>query len=167
MKWIVFFLLIGSNIAFAQTSRLYDKDRKLLVDKIFVIDTFSFSNIANVEKILLPKMYNGIKYSALARENEIEGTVIVRLSIGPNGQNYAVKVVKSDSEELSKTVLDFFNNLSVYTKNDISPQKGEIVIFLPVKYEILKDEYNSTLNKNHSVTIRSHPSAPVITIVND
>jgi outer membrane biosynthesis protein TonB len=125
----------------------------------------SFSNIVNIEKVLLPKMYNGIKYSALARENDVEGIVIVRLSIAANGQNYTAKVVKSDSEELSKTALNFFNNLSDYTKSEISPQKGEITIFLPVKYEILKDEYNNMLNKNHSVTIRAHPSAPVTTIV--
>ncbi len=165
MKRIILLLLISSNIALAQTSRLYNDNGKLLVDSSYRIDRFSFSNIQTIEKILLPKMYNEIRYSAVAMENEFEGTVIVQLSISAKAQNYNVKIIKSDSEDLNKVVLSFFNSLGDYAKAQIAPNKGTITVYLPVKFELFKDEYNKLLNKNHTVTIQGHPSAPVIHIV--
>ena len=84
----------------SQTSKLYDENRRLFYDKTYQIDQNTFNNLQMIEKVLLPKMYNGIKYSALAAENDFEGTIIVELSISAKAQDYQVEIV---AEQISKT----------------------------------------------------------------
>jgi len=161
MKKIALLLLMILNIAAsAQTSKLYDKKRRLLIDKSYTIDELTYSNIQTIEKILLPKMYNSIKYTAISAENEFEGTVIVQLSVGAQGQDYEVKIVKPAEEELNKAVLKFFNGLQEYPRRQISPAKGKITVYIPITFEISKDNYIKLLNKNKSLTIQLIPRAP-------
>jgi len=160
MKTMILLFLVISNIALAQTSKLYDKDHRLFFDKSYRIDEHSFNNLTMIEKVLLPKVYNSIRYSAIAAENEFEGTIIVELSISAEAKDYQVKIVKPQADDLNQTVLRFFNYLPEYARRLISPAQGRITVFIPITFEILKNNYNKLLEKNKSLTIQLNPMAP-------
>jgi hypothetical protein len=145
-------LMLISNFTFSQNSLLYRHDRRLFADTIYQIDNNSFENLANVEKVILPRIFNQIKYPEIARENNIEG-----------------RVIKSDDELFKTTVIDYFSDL---LKNDfiieqIKPDHGVLNIYMPIDFKMLKDRFEENLKKNGSVTIETNSIARQVTIIKE
>jgi TonB family protein len=158
---IAFLLLLLSNIASAQTSILYNNSRSLKVDNSFKIDEFTFSNIANIEKELLPRIYNAVRYPAMAKENNISGTVIIQLLINDGDGSF----------EIAKSSNKIFNDPALKALKSIYPQvvfppKGKLLLYVPLKFEVIQNTYKNTLNRNHAVTIQTNDAAPVTTVIN-
>lgn len=165
MKRLIYIIILFSNIAFGQESMLYKNDRKLIIDSSFQIDENSFKNVNNFEKVILPRIYNGIKYPEIARENNQEGTVIVCFSISKNIKDYTFKIVKSDCKEFDQSVTDFFKSLTDFTKEQLIPEKGNLIVYVPIVFKINQKKYLETLLKNKAVTIEANDIAPQITII--
>jgi hypothetical protein len=162
-------LLLISNFTFSQNSLLYRHDRRLIADTIYQIDNNSFGNLANVEKVILPRIFNQIKYPEIARENNVEGRVIILLTIDSNGIHRTFSIIKSDDELFKTTVIDYFSDL---LKNDfiieqIKPDHGVMNIYLPIDFKILKDRFEENLKKNRSVTIETNSIARQVTIMKE
>lgn len=100
---LFFLLLLTSTVALAQQSTLYNKHQQLLIDTSYTVDFVTYQNLPLIEKDLLPRIYNSIKYPARSKYNNVDGTVIVQVSI--KGNNYSYKIVKSTDEDFNAPVL--------------------------------------------------------------
>jgi hypothetical protein len=162
-------LLLISNFSFSQNSVLYRPDRKLIADTIYQIDNNSYQNLGKVEKVILPRIYNQIKYPEIARENNFEGRVIILLSIDSNVNQRTFSIIKSDNELFKTAVIDYFSDL---VKNDfiieqVKPDHGVLNIYLPIDFKMLKDRFEENLKKNKSVTIETNSIAKQVTIIRE
>jgi hypothetical protein len=168
MKKIILLFLLLSNIAGAQTSGLYSRDRRLRADRSFRIDAFTFATMPAIEKELLPRIYNSIKYPAEARYNNIAGAVIAEI-VFSNGINddksYDFKIVKSTNKVFDNMVLRGLKELSGYMNNELLLPKGRFVFYVPISFKVNPNHYESQLKKNGVVSIEVNQEVPVITTV--
>ena len=167
MKRLIYIIFFFTNFAIGQESMLYRADRKLLIDTTFQIDIYSYENLINLEKVLLPMIYNGIKYPEIARENNQEGIVIVCVSISNSINTFTFNIVKSDYEILKETTNNYFSNISDFTKEQIKPEYGTITIYIPMMFKINHNKYIETLKHNKSVTIETNDIAKQTIIIKD
>ncbi|MDO3644929.1 energy transducer TonB [Mucilaginibacter sp. L3T2-6] len=160
MRRLIVSLLLFANTALAQNSMLYNNHRKLMIDTSFTISTETYRNIRTIEKVLLPVIFNNIKYPEVARQNGERGTVIVQLTIDNKSMLYTYKIVKSDLEIFNPPVNQLFKNLSKYVRDAICPAGQSINIYIPVRFFLNQDNFEKTLKLNHSVTIEANDTAP-------
>jgi outer membrane biosynthesis protein TonB len=165
MKGIISILALFSNFAIAQNSSLYSSARKLIADRSYSIDKNTFNNINTIEKVLLPLIYNNIKYPAVAKENGEQGVVIVQLLIDNKTKLYTYKIVEADAEVFKQPVMDFFSRLSQYIRDEICPAGESIQVYIPVKFFINQNSFKKALKKNHAVTIETNDIAPEVAII--
>jgi len=142
-----------STCAFGQKSNLYRDDGKLIADTTFQINGDSYKNIMTLEKVLLPRMFNEIKYPEIARENGTEGMIITQLFI--DNKDFYYKIVKSDNDFLKKSVVDYFDHLDKYVINQIRPSEGSLIVYIPIVFKIQKERFIENLKKNSSLTIET------------
>jgi hypothetical protein len=81
MKSFILIFIFLANLAYGQESLLYNSDKQLIADTTYTIDENSYNNLHSIEVVLLPNIYNNIKYPEIARENNQEGIVIVKISV--------------------------------------------------------------------------------------
>ena len=157
--------MLFSNIAIAQHSALYHKNRQLIIDPSYSIDENTYSNISVIEKVLLPTIYNNIKYPEIARENGDEGIVIVQLSIDNKAMSYDYKIIKSAAKIFNQPVMDFFGRMSKYKRDEICPAGQSIIVYVPIKFYMSPNSFKKSLKKNHSVTVEANDLTPEAAIV--
>lgn len=162
MTRLTLILLMFSTYTFGQMSNLYRADGRLKADTTFQINGDSFKNIITLEKVLLPRMYNKIKYPEIARENGNEGMIIIQLYIDNKGFDY--KIVKSNNDLLKETVVEYFDHIDKYIIDQIRPVVGSLNIYIPVIFEIQKNKFIENLKKNNSLTIETDDIAKQIII---
>jgi len=152
MKSFILIFIFLANLAYGQESLLYNSDRQLIADTIYTIDENSYNNLHSIEVVLLPNIYNNIKYPEIARENNQEGIVIVKISVNKDDV-FEFEIVKSDYELFGKAVKDFFSEISLTKIQQISPERDEINIYIPIVFEISEDYFMEKLKQNNSVSI--------------
>jgi hypothetical protein len=163
MGRLIIFLILFSTCAFGQQSNLYCVDKKLIADTTFQIDEDSYNNVLTLEKVLLPRMFNRIIYPEIARENAIEGKVIVQIFV--DQKDFKYKIIKSDNDYLKVPVIDYFDHLDKYVIDQIRPSKGYFNIYIPVEFKIQKDQFSENLRKNNSLTIETKDIAAQTDII--
>jgi hypothetical protein len=170
MKYLLTIILfLVSNFCRPQSSLLYNGDRKLIIDSSYQIDKNSYNCLLNLEKVLLPRIYNQIKYPEIARENNEEGKVIVLIKIDSELKEKDFSIVKSDAETLLPTVIEFFKHLleNNYLLEQIKPRQGILNIYIPVEFKINKNRFEETVTKNKAVTIETNDVARQMDIIRE
>jgi len=163
MNRLILFLLFCSSVAFGQQSNLYRPDGKLIADTTYQVDENAYSSAKTIEKVLLPRMYNAIGYPEVAKENGIEGIIVVQLFVFQREFKYTV--VRSDNDYLKAPVVAYFDHLDKQTIDQIRPTKGYISFFIPVVFKIRKDQFKENLKKQGSLVIETNEIAIVSDIV--
>lgn len=151
-------LLLISCVTFAQKSVLYNEHRQLIVDTSFHIDEHTYKNLPLFEKEILPRIYNNVRYPARSRYNNINGIVIAKLEINGNSLNF--EIVKSSDEDFNLPVLKSLKNLSLYMWRSQFPENEKLIFYMPIKFEVVRQRYQKTLNQNHMITIEVTEDAP-------
>ena len=170
MKYLLtIILLLASNFCRPQSSFLYNGDRKLIIDSSYQIDKNSYNCLLNLEKVLLPRIYNQIKYPEIARENNQEGKVIVLIKIDSELKEKDFSIVNSDAETLLPPVIEFFKHLleNSYLLEQIKPKQGILSIYIPVEFKINKNRFEETVTKNNAVTIETNDIAKQMDIIRE
>jgi len=163
MNRLILLFLFCSTVAFGQQSNLYRPDGKLIADTTYQVDENAYSCATTIEKMLLPRMYNAISYPAVAKENGIEGIVIVQMFVFQREFKYTV--VRSDNDYLKAPVVAYFDHLDKQTIDQIRPTKGYISFFIPIVFRIQKDQFKENLKKLGSLVIETNEAANVLDIV--
>ena len=155
---LIYILILTAMNAVGQQSNLYRFDKKLIADTTFQIDDFSYQNEIIVEKVLLPGLYNNIKYPEIARESFIEGIVIVQIII--DKKDFKYQIVKGDNNILCTPIKDYFNSLDKYWIEQIRPTNGILNMYIPIEFKIQRNKFVDNL-KNHSLLrIETNDIAP-------
>jgi hypothetical protein len=166
---LIILLLLVTNTCFSQRSLLYNKERKLKCDSSYEIDNNSYNSLPNLEKVLLPRIYNQIKYPEVAVENNQEGKIIVLLKIDSELKEKAFSIVKSNPESLLPPVKEFFGQLieNNYLLEQIKPKQGMLSIYIPIEFKINKNRYEETIKMNKTVTIETNDVAKQTDIIKE
>lgn len=77
-----------------------------------------------------------IKYPAVARENEVEGTVYVRFVIGVDGRVRNAEVLRSPDESLSKESLRVISLMPIWTPGKNKGMEVPVYYTLPMRYAL-------------------------------
>jgi hypothetical protein len=165
---LIVLLLAISDICHSQSSVLYNGNRKLIVDSTFQIDDNSFKYLNNLEKVLLPRIYNQIKYPEIARENNEEGVVIVLINIDSELKTNSFSIEKTKFESLLPPIKEYFQ-LLLENKNLLSqfkPDQWKLSIYIPIEFKINKNKFKESIKKNKTVTIETNDIARQVFIVN-
>ena len=152
MKKLIYIILFISNIAFGQESMLYNSNRKLNIDTTIQINEHSYNNLHFIEKALLPRIYHSLEYPEISRENNQQGIVIVKI-IADEQNNFAFEIAKPTFNLLENEVIIFFENIPEYIVRQISPDEGEINIFIPIIFEIDENYFLDKLKQKGAVSI--------------
>jgi hypothetical protein len=151
-------LLLVPIVAFSQSSILYNADGTLKADKQFKITKEMLIKAPAIEKDLLASVYNNVRYPAMAKENNITGSVIVKL-VTTDG-NTGFEIVKSSDIVFKEALERFFKGMPgtyLYSK---AGYHGPGVFYLPIKFQLLKNRFNQTLKSNKVLTIEAIEPAP-------
>ena len=165
MNRLILFLILYSNCVFGQKSNLYRADKKMIADTIFQIDNYSYNNALIIEEVLLPRIYNKINYPELARENGIEGMVIVQILA--NQKDFKYKIVRTDNLILSSPIIEYFDHLDGYLIDQIKPSKGFLNIFIPIEFRLPKDQFYTNLKRYGKLIIETKDIAKQTDIIKE
>jgi hypothetical protein len=151
---LVLLLILLCSDTFSQASKIYNEKRKLIVDTTFQISEKSYDLFSRYENIVMTRLYDHLYYPKIARELNIHGLVIARISFDKNTR---LEV------ELAKGVDPFIDTLVV---NKLKKIKGNIEFlrncsecteyFIPVKFEINKRRVEQDLEENNSLIFREY-----------
>ncbi len=165
MKFLSLIFVLITNIVLAQSSNLYRKDGKLFVDTTFSIPQQSLKMADRLEKVLLPYIYNTLKYPEINREVNVEDDIIVELRLGSDAGNTDYRIAKSKTDYFTKYLLTYFKSLPDFLIEQISPQKGVLQIYIPLKFIINRNRLKETLKLNKALTIEANEVAPQSIII--
>lgn len=157
-------LIILPTMVFSQSTSLYNSDGTLKADNQFKIDKETFEKAPIIEKELLASVYNRLSYPTIAKENNFGGSVIIKLMVKDGKTNF--EIVKSSDIIFKEAVERFFKRLpESYLYSKIG-YHGNIVFYLPVKFQMLKSRFKETLKHNKALTIEAVDVAPESIVVN-
>jgi hypothetical protein len=148
-------LLLVPIVAFSQSSILYNADGTLKADKQFKITKEMLIKAPAIEKNLLAAVYNNVRYPSMAKENNITGSVIVKLVT--TAGNTGFEIVKSSDIVFKESLERFFKGIYLYSK---AGYHGPGVFYLPIKFQLLKNRFSQTLKSNKVLTIEAIEPAP-------
>lgn len=158
-------LLFFSPSAFSQSTALYDAYGALNVDNQFKITKNALLKAPTIEKELLPSIYNNLKYPAEARENNFGGIVIVKFTCFSGKTSF--EIVKY-SDGVFKNAVDRFLKLrpEKYFYDKIG-KYGDILFYLPIKFQMINGRFKETLSVNKMLTIEAIDAAPEAVVIDD
>ncbi|GEM_PF-3192174 len=144
---VVIFICI--NKLSAQESILYDDAGKLRIDTTYTIDTAFLKDFQKFETQLLCDLFTRIEYPAIGWENNLQGTLILKIS---KDEKFAVEVAQSIDPAIDSYVESIVNerrNVILFFLNKYK----KFNFYIPFKFEI-DDEFYKNLQKNKSITIQ-------------
>jgi len=92
------------------------------------------------DKEMLRYIYSNIKYPAIARENGVQGTVVIEFVVTPQGRIRSAKIARDPGAQTGNSAMDIIANMDrSYTwKPAMVDGKAVAVLYkLPVKYKLL------------------------------
>lgn len=158
MKYFVLLLLLLSNIAFSQPTILYNANGTLKADKQFKITKEVLQKAPIIEKELLASVYNNLKYPVAAKENNYTGWVIVKFSSVSGRVSF--EIAKYEDEIFRDAVNQFFKSRPEWYLRSKLGQHGDIIFYLPIKFQMINDRFKKTLSTNKMLTIEAIETAP-------
>ncbi len=158
MKTLLTLLLLLPIVALSQSTSLYNADGTLKADPQFKITKEALQKAPGIEKELLATVYNGVKYPAMAKENNFGGTVIVKLAAVNGRVNF--EVVKYSEEVFKYAVNKFFSSMPQWQLRSKVGKQGDVVFYLPIKFQIIEKRFKATLSANKMLTIEAVEHAP-------
>jgi len=99
-------------------------------------ETSKEAKIACSNKQLLTYIYKQIKYPAIARQNQIEGTVVVGFIIEKDGQLSNVKILRDIGGGCGKEAARVIKSMPVWTPGKQNGRKVRVQYRIPVKYHL-------------------------------
>ncbi|MFD0752010.1 hypothetical protein ACFQZS_17785 [Mucilaginibacter calamicampi] len=145
-------------VVFGQSTSLYNADGTLKADKQFKITKEVLLKAPVIEKELLASVYNNLKYPVMARENNYTGWVIVKFT--SVGERVSFEIVKYKDEVFRDAVNQFFKSRPEgYLRSKIGGH-GDIVFYLPIKFQMINNRFKKTLSTNKMLTIEAIEPAP-------
>jgi hypothetical protein len=154
--WVVS-LLIFSLRLFGQESSIYRKDGKLRIDTLYSINPDRINDFLQIEKYILPDIYNNLEYPYSSSKCDIEGLVIAKITID---DTILVKLVKTVHETISKSVLHTLDTAFIRSEllrfnDELINIRTPFVFYLPIKFEVLHDTFLEDLKQSNSLVIRA------------
>ncbi|TAJ12631.1 hypothetical protein DMA11_12100 [Marinilabiliaceae bacterium JC017] len=144
------FSLIYLNLK-GQESVLYDSSGKLKVDTTLMVNKDVFRLLPKIEKNLLPSLYNKIEYPDISIENGIQGLVIIKMTVKPSVSIVESKLIKGVDPWIDKSVLKAIKSIEFRILHELKAI-NELTFYIPLKFELEKDEFEVNLKKNSAVT---------------
>lgn len=89
---------------------------------------------------LLDDIYSNFKYPKIARENRVEGKVIVQYVVDTFGMIINVEILSSLSPELDAEALRLVRELKQYTPGTQNEKKAKVTYTLPLEFSIDEGE---------------------------
>lgn len=156
MKKTLFFLIIiivFINKLFPQECILYNNSGKLRIDSTYAVDANFLKDYQEFEEALLRDLYSRIKYPDIAWDNNIQGTLILKITKDfSKDKIFLVEVSKAIDPFIDKHVLEIIDERKdvflFFLRNH-----EKMTFYLPFKFEI-EDVFYENLQKNKSLTIR-------------
>jgi len=162
MKTLIILLLLLPLFGFSQSTILYKANGTLKADKQFSITIEMLLKAPIIEKELLASVYNKVRYPAMARENNIAGSVIVKLTTTDGNTRF--EVVKSSDIVFKEALEGFFKGMS---GSFLYPKAERGIFYLPIKFQLLKNRFKQTLKSNKMLTIEAIEPAPEMHVIDD
>ena len=158
IKTLIILLLLLPVIAFSQSTILYNADGTLKADKQFKITKEALQKAPIIEKELLASVYNNLKYPVVAKENNYTGWVIVKFTSVSGRVSF--EIAKYEDEIFRDAVNQFFKSRPEgYLRSKIG-RHGDIIFYLPIKFQMINDRFKKTLSANKMLTIEAIETAP-------
>lgn len=155
-----------SVIGSAQQSAFYNSEGQLMFDSTYVIEASRLKDFEQIEKYVLPAVYNHIQYPPIAVANGISGNVIAEIQLHKDG-NVTVELLKSGHEIFNQTAIDAVNEsykvFQSLTKEIVLP----FSFYVPFLFEYEKDSYKTDLKNNKAITIKGKGKTNQIVIVRE
>ncbi len=158
-------LLSMPFLGFSQSTALYNADASLKADRQFRITKDALSKMPAIEKDLLPTVYNNLKYPAVAKDNSYTGMAIVKFTV-VKGQ-VSFEIVKFVDEIFKDVVNRFFKAMPEWQLRSKAGKHGDMVFYLPIKFQIIKDRFKKTLSANKMLTIEALEAVPDPIVTDD
>lgn len=165
MKTLTILLLLLPVIGFSQSSILYNANGALKADKQFKITIEALLKAPVIEKELLASVYNNLKYPTVAKENNYTGWVIVKFT-SVNGR-VSFEIVKYKDEIFRDAVNQFFKSRPEWYLRSKLGRHGDIIFYLPIKFQMINNRFKKTLSTNKMLTIETIETAPDPDVIND
>ncbi len=158
-------LLLVSSDSFSQSTILYNADGTLKADEQFRITKEVLLKAPVIEKELLASVYNNLKYPAAAKENNFGGMVIVKFTSMSGKTSF--EIAKSSEDVFKDAITRFFKSKpEQYLVNKIG-KHGDIVFYLPIKFQMINGRFKETLSTNKALTIEAIETAPDTVVISD
>jgi|GEM_PF-3838647 len=165
MKVYLIILLLVPTAALGQSTILYNANGTLKADKQYKITIETLLKAPVIEKELLASVYNSLKYPAVAKENNYTGWVIVKFTSVSGRVSF--EIVKYKDEIFRDAVNQFFKSRPEWYLRSKIGQHGDIIFYLPIKFQMINDRFKKTLSTNKMLTIETIETAPDPVVTND
>ena len=96
---------------------------------------------------MLQFVYNNLEYPKIARENGVEGTVVVQYTIDKSGELRDAKVVRDIGANCGQAALDVVNKMPTWIPGKQRGKAVSVLYTMPVKFK-LEDKKPGILNEN-------------------
>ena len=145
---LIILFCIVNGIAFAQKDTIIDKEAFVIVDRMPVFPGCENIEDKNeqktcTEKELLKYMYQNITYPAEARENGIEGLVVLQFVIDETGKVsgvHSLKGIGGGCEEEAVRVVESMNTMpTLWTPGEQEGKAVRVRYNLPIRFKLAAD----------------------------
>jgi len=118
-----------------------DNSPLLLADRMPVygdcsLDDFELARRSCTNKSVMKIIYSHIKYPTLARDNDIQGTVVVSFVVGVDGRIRNVEVLKDIGSGCGDAVLQAMKKLGKFYPGKHNGRPVSVIYRLPVKFTL-------------------------------
>ncbi|WP_457129462.1 hypothetical protein [Mucilaginibacter sp. HD30] len=165
MKTLIILLLLLPVIGLSQSTTLYNANGTLKADKQYKITIETLLKAPVIEKDLLASVYNNLKYPAVAKDNNYTGWVIVKFTSVSGRVSF--EIAKYQDEIFRDAVNQFFKSRPEWYLRSKLGMHGDIVFYLPIKFQMINDRFKKTLSTNKMLTIEAIEPAPDPIVTDD
>jgi hypothetical protein len=149
------FLSLFVNLS-SQDSYLYNKFGHLRVDTSLSIDLNRIKEISDIEKYILPTLYNRLDYPLTAIENNLQGICIIKLMINKKDKTIETQTIKSIHTYIDKQIISILDSLKsniLYVIDTVNEM--DLNLYIPVIFEIENDFYENGMRESGAVIKKS------------
>lgn len=149
-----------TTFLFGQESNIYHKSGKLKIDTSYWINQNRINDFLEIEKYILPDIYNKLEYPNFLAEVSVEGIVITKVIIEKNNK-VNVEIVKSSNNYFDKSVISAIDTANLlYRIKELTDIDKPIIFYLPFKFILLDDTFQKDLKVYNSIVIKASVGTP-------